>query len=189
MPVLTFLQDAFDYTKGPYYRFIGRHTRKFCSRAAGQAKTDLQKRIWFVTAISADETLATMTGLEKRRAIGALADWKVQPKARIKHYTKALRLYLSALLVLYSALKGELLQKMGLTEPEFMRQWQWIFYYQKDDKEIFDRLLVPAFEQDGVDGLVLRTGELLKELLFPEAPLVRKNGNSLPTFSWMMWRP
>jgi len=39
--------------------------------------------------------------------------------------------------------------------------------------------LVPAFEQDGVDGLVLRTGELLKELLFPEAPFGKEERKQL----------
>lgn len=169
MPVLTFLQDAINYAKGPYFRHIGRHTKTFCSRAARTAKTNMQKRVWLATAISADEAIASIARLENRRPVGPLARWQVRPKAKPLHYLKALRVYLSALLVLYSTCKSELLGKMGLSEAEFMDQWKSIFKYDKADQEIFDNSLAPAFRKKGIDGLVNCTGELIREALFQPA--------------------
>jgi hypothetical protein len=166
MPVLTFLRDAIDYVKGPYFRHIGRHTKTFCSRAAHNSKSNLQKRIWLSTAISADEVIASITRLDNRRPVGPLARWQVRPKAKPLHYLKAIRVYLSALLILYSTCKAELLEKMGLTEDEFMDQWKSIFQYNAADQAIFDNSLKPAFLKKGMDGLVNCTGELIREALF-----------------------
>ena len=79
MPLMKFLHDALISTKGPYERYVGRHTREFCKKADRQAKTPIQRKIWFTAAISADEVIASLAGLEKRRALGALAGWQVQP--------------------------------------------------------------------------------------------------------------
>jgi hypothetical protein len=166
MPVLTFLRDAIDYAKGPYFRHIGRHTKAFCSRAARFSKTAVQRRIWLATAISADETIASIASLEDRRPVGPLARWQVRPKAKPLHYLKAIRVYLSALLILYSTCKSELLEKMGLAEGEFMDQWKSIFQYDAADQKIFDNALTPAFRKKGIDGLVNCTGQLIRETLF-----------------------
>lgn len=166
MPVLTFLRDALDYAKGPYFRHVGRHTKTFCSRAARDSKTPAQKRIWLATAISADEAIASIARLENRRPVGPLALWQVTPKAKPRHYLKALRIYLSALLVLYGTCKAELLEYMGLKENEFMDQWKGIFQYDDADQALFDKTLVPAFSKKGLEGLVAATGKLIHEALF-----------------------
>jgi hypothetical protein len=168
MPVLTFLRDAIDYAKGPYHRHIGRHTKTFCARAAGNSKTASQKRIWLATAISADEAMASIARLENRRPVGPLALWQTAPKAKPRHYLKALRIYLSALLVLYGTCKAELLEYMGLAEGEFMDQWKSIFRYDGTDQALFDETLVPAFRAKGLDGLVSVTGKLLHDVLFQQ---------------------
>lgn len=170
MPVITFLRDAIDFAKGPYHRHIGRHTKTFCARAARNSKTDFQKRIWLATAISADEAMASIARLENRRPAGPLARWQVAPKAKPRHYLKALRIYLSALLVLYGTCKAELLEKMGLQETEFMDQWKSIYQYGQADESLFDEKLVPAFTAKGLEGLVSATGKLIHEALFqPES--------------------
>ncbi len=179
MPVLTFLRDALDYAKGPYFRHIGRHTKHFCTRAARNSKTNSQKRVWFSTAISADEAIASIARLEDRRPVGPLARWQVAPKAKPRNYLKAIRIYLSALLVLCSTFKTELLEKIGLSESEFMEQWKSIFQYDAADQAIFDSVLAPAFREKGLDGLVSSTGKVLHEALFePEsAPGTRRDFN------------
>ncbi len=170
MPVLTFLRDALDFARGSYYRHIGRHTKTFCTRAARNSKTAAQKRVWLATAISADEAIASIARLENRRPVGPLARWQVAPKARPRHYLKALRVYLSALLVLYGTCKKELLEKMGLAESEFIEQWKSIFQYNDADQALFDNTLVPAFHAKGLDGLVSAAGKLIHEALFqPES--------------------
>lgn len=169
MPVLTFLRDAIDFAKGPYFRRVGRHTKAFCTRAAGYSKSDIQKRVWLATAISADEAVASIARLENRRPVGPLARWQVRPKAKPVHYLKAFRVYLSALLILYGTCKAELLEKMGLTEAEFMDQWKSIFQYSAADQAIFDGALTPAFLKKGMEGLVNCTGEQIREALFQPA--------------------
>ena len=149
MPLMKFLHDALISTKGPYERYVGRHTREFCKRADRQSKTPIQRKIWFTAAISADEVIASLAGLEKRRSLGALAGWQVQPKADRKSYPKALRLYLSALLLLYGTCKEELLDAFGLAEQEFMKAWQSIFQYDAADMAVFDDILTPAFRTRG----------------------------------------
>lgn len=171
MPVLTFLHDALAFAKGPYYRHVGRYTKTFCSRAARRAKNPLQRRVWFATAISADEVIASLARLEDRRQAGSLAGWQVQPKADRRRYLKAIHVYLSALLLLYGTCKEELLAKMGMTEGEFMTAWQDVFQYDAADHVVFDKVLTPAFRERGIDGLVTATGELIREALFrPDSP-------------------
>ena len=180
MPVLTFIHDALAYAKGPHYRNVGRYTKTFCSRAASQAKTPVQKRVWFSTAISADEVIGSLARLENRRPTGSLAGWQVQPKADRRRYLKALHVYLSALLLLYGTCKEELLAKMGMTEGDFMKAWQDIFQYHPADQAIFDKVLTPAFREGGIDGLVTAAGELIRETLFqPESPFGKKENADL----------
>ena len=180
MPVLTFLHDALAYAKGPHYRYVGRYTKTFCSRAARQAKTPVQRRVWFSTAISADEVIGSLSHLEKRRPRGSLEVWQVQPKADRRRYLKALHVYLSALLLLYGTCKEELLAKLGMTEGEFMKAWQGIFQYDKADQAIFDDVLTPAFRDRGIDGLVAATGETIREVLFqPDSPFGKKEQSAL----------
>lgn len=181
MPVMTFLHDILAYMKGPHYRHVGRHTKNFCMRAARQAKTEAERRVWLSTAISADEVIASLAHLEKRRSIGPLDSWKVRPK-KIKpaNYLKALRIYLSSLLLLYGSCKDELLKKTGMPEGDFMKAWQYIFQYDGTDQTIFDQTLTPAYREKGLEGLVKATGELLREWLFlPESPLGKEELASL----------
>jgi len=180
MPVLTFLHDALAYARGPHFRHVGRYTKTFCSRAARQAKTPVQRRVWFSTAISADEVIGSLSHLEKRRPMGSLEVWQVQPKADRRRYLKALHVYLSALLLLYGTCKEELLAKLGMTEGEFMKAWQGIFQYDKADQAIFDDVLTPAFRDRGIDGLVAATGETIREVLFqPDSPFGKKEQSAL----------
>lgn len=180
MPVLTFLHDALAFAKGPYYRHVGRYTKTFCSRAARRAKTPLQRRVWFATAISADEVIASLARLEDRRQTGSLAGWQVQPKADRRRYLKAIHVYLSALLLLYGSCKEELLAKMGMTEGEFMTAWQDVFQYDAADQVVFDKVLMPAFRERGIDGLVTATGELIREALFrPDSPFGKPENAAL----------
>jgi hypothetical protein len=180
MTVLKYLQDALVSTKGPYERHVGRYTREFCKRADSQSKTPIQRKIWFTTAISADEVIASLAGLEKRRSLGALAGWQVQPRADRKSYPKALRLYLSALLLLYGTCKEQLLEAFGLTEHEFIQVWQSIFQYDADDMAVFDEILTPAFRSKGIDGLVDAVGGLIREALFlPSSPFGKQEQSAL----------
>ena len=180
MTVLTFLQDALVNTKGPYERHVGRYTREFCRRAESHSKTPIQRKIWFTTAISADEVIASLAGLEKRRSLGALAGWQVQPKADRKSYPTALRVYLSALLLLYGTCKEDVLSKLGMTEVEFMHAWLSIFQYEASDKAAFDDILTPAFRSKGIDGLVDAVGELIRDALFlPSSPFGKQEQSTL----------
>jgi hypothetical protein len=180
MTVLKYIQDALVSTKGPYERNVGRYTREFCKRADSHSKTPIQRKIWFTTAISADEVIASLAGLDKRRALGALAGWQVRPKADRKGYPKALRVYLSALLLLYGTCKEDLLSTLGLTEGEFMQAWQTVFQYDAADKAIFDDALTPAFRERGIDGLVTATGELIRDTLFqPDSPFGKQEQSAL----------
>jgi|GEM_PF-702694 len=166
MSILKFLHDAFASTKEPYDRYVGRHTQRFCANAARRAKTKEQKRIWFSSAISADEVIATLAGLEKRRSLGALADWQLRPGVDGENYLKALRIYLSGLLLLYGMCKEELLAGFGMTEPEFLQTWQSVFEYEEGDKAVFDDDLLPAFRDRGIGGLVSAVGGLIRDALF-----------------------
>jgi len=180
MSILKFLRNAFASTKDPYDRCVGRHTQRFCASAARRAKTQEQKQIWFSSAISADEVIATLAGLEKRRSLGALADWQLRPWVDSKNYLKALRTYLSGLLLLYGTCKEELLAGSGMTELAFLQTWQSVFEYDEEDKAVFDNDLLPAFRDRGIDGLASAVGELIRGALFlPEIPFGKEARTSL----------
>jgi hypothetical protein len=177
---MTFLHDALAYAKGPYFRHVGRHTKNFCMRASRQAKTTAQRRVWLSTAISADEVIASLAHLEKRRPLGPLESWKVRPKVKPANYLRAMRVYLSTLLLLYGSCKDELIEKTGMPEGEFMKSWQNIFQYNGGDQTIFDQALTPAYREGGLDGLVRKAGELIREALFtPDSPLGQQELASL----------
>ena len=180
MALMKFLHDALISTKGPYERYVGRHTRDFCKRADRQSKTPIQRKIWFTAAISADEVIASLAGLEKRRTLGPLANWQVKPRADRKSYPEALRLYLSALLLLFGTCKEEMLSALGMTEVEFMQAWLSIFQYEASDKAVFDDILTPAFRSKGIDGLAAAVGALIRDALFlPSGPFGKQEQSAL----------
>ena len=166
MPILDTLQDFLAKTKGRYERYVGRCTRAFCKNADRRSKTRIQRKVWLTAAISVDEVIASWTGLEKRRPVGPLSEWTVNPGAGRKDYVEAMRVYLSGLLLLCGAMKQELLDALGYTEQEFMQTWQDIFEYEAPDKAFFDDVLTPAFREGGIDGLVQAVGQRIRELLF-----------------------
>lgn len=166
MPIITFLQDIFAATKGPYYRKVGRHTQTFCNRAVKNAKNELQKKLFFVAAICADELIASFIGADDKRQVAAFKKRDLQKTIRKRQITTAMRVYLSAVLLLTSAQKELLLTNAGMTEQELLHAWCSIFEYTPADMQLFDTVLLPAYQQQGLEALSQTAGKAMLEQLF-----------------------
>lgn len=148
MPVLTFVNYLYSFTQGPYYRLLGRHTRRYCTRAAQKAGGEAAKRALAVAAVSADEALAPLLGVSRQGGSGSPPR---KPKAAA--VAAALRVYLSALLVALSDHKDTLLAKTGRGERDLLSLWCAVFEYSPEDMQTFDQELVPAYRRGGAAGL------------------------------------
>lgn len=166
MPIITFLQDIFAATKGPYYQKVGRHTQTFCKRAVKNAKNELQKKMFFVAAICADELIASLVGVDDKRQVAAFKGRALQKTIRKKQITAALRVYLSTILVLTSVQKELLLTNSRMTEEEMLHVWCSIFEYTPADMQLFDTILLPAYQQQGLEELSQTAGKAMLEQLF-----------------------
>ena len=148
MPVITFANYLYSFTQGPYYRFLGRHTRRFCGRAVEKAGGEPAKKLLMVAAAGADDFLAPLLGVDRR-------DKKVAPAKSPKaiEVTAAMKVYLSALLVTLGEYKAQIMEKTGLEERLLLQKWCLVFEYQPEDMRRFDQELVPAYQHGGIDGL------------------------------------
>jgi hypothetical protein len=148
MPILTFFNYIYSFTQGRYYRVIGRHTRRYCTRALQRGRGAPTQRALMVAAVGAEEFLAPLLGVSRD-------DKKAAPCQGVKAaaVTGAMRLYLSALLVALGERKAVVLDKTGLSERDLLTLWCTVFEYKPEDMQRFDRELVPAYQQKGIDGL------------------------------------
>ncbi|QDR79012.1 hypothetical protein [Sporomusa termitida] len=152
MPIITCIKDIFAAAKGPYHRNVGRHTQRFCARAAKIAGNEVQRRIFLVAAICADEYMAAVAGVDNQRQV-AFPRRQRKKKISKQQMTAALRAYVSAVLVMISTHKEGLLTQAGLTEAELLQAWCEVFEYQPEDMRLFDEVLLPAYRQGGTAGL------------------------------------
>lgn len=168
LPIITFLQDIFSVVKGPYHRKIGRHTQRFCSKAVKNSANEVQKKVFFITAICADELIAALIGVDNKRQVKHFGRRVLKQKISKQQITAALRMYISVILTLISSYKEVLLQQTGMQEQELLHTWCRVFEYLPADKQLFDEVLLPAYQQGGIDGLSQLVGENILDQLFLE---------------------
>ena len=166
MPIITFLKDIFAAAKGRYHRTVGRHTQQFCTQAVKLSRNGVQKKIFFVTAICADEFIAALIGVDAKRPVGAFGERKLKPRLSAREISAALRIYISGILTLTSLHKTELLAKAELQEQELLQAWCRVFGYLPADMDVFDTVLLPAYQQGGITALSNLVGKAVLEQLF-----------------------
>jgi hypothetical protein len=166
VPVITFLQDIFSIAKGPYHRKIGRHTQRFCRKAVKHSTNKVQQKMFLVAAICADELIATLLGLENKRQVNPFQNRTLKNKIAKQQVVRILHVYLSAILTLMSSQKDRLLQRIGMEEQKFLYIWCSIFEYLPSDMQMFNELMVPVYQQEGIDGLSILVGQNILEQLF-----------------------
>ena len=105
--------------KGQYRRLIGKHTHNFCSRAVKRSSSEIQKKILFIASAGADEFMARKLGVQfDKNVFFAAKNKSLSKNVNPKSSALALRVYLSALMVLLSNDKEMMLDKVGLNEIE-----------------------------------------------------------------------
>jgi len=164
MPVITFLSDLLLKSKGAYYSKVGILTQNFCQRADKHATSELQRRLLFVSAASADEAIARILGLGPAAAKPGFRQRK-KVKVRKLAVLSAMRAYLSALLVLLGTRKDNVIAGTGLAEGEWMNKWQKVFDYSADDALFFNQILLPEFQDGGLAGLARAAGGYMVQML------------------------
>lgn len=159
MPILTFFNYLYSFTQGPYYRTIGRHTRRYCTRAVQKASGAPAQRALMVAAVGAEEYLAPLLGVSSK-------DKSAVPRQGVKAaaVTGAMRIYLSALLVMLGERKAAVLEKTGLGERELLMLWCAVFEYKPADMQRFDQELIASYQYRGIDGLVTEVCTALASL-------------------------
>jgi hypothetical protein len=154
--------------KRSYYSLIGRHTKKFCSRAAGRSANVRQKKIMFVAAAGADELVARLLGFQIKEGDVFRGSNGPDKQFAGQAVGRALRVYLSALLVMLGGEKDKLLREIGLAEDGWMAVWCQVFDYGQEDMEIFNEMCLLPGQEKGFDGLIKSAGKMIFGTLFPE---------------------
>ena len=95
--------------KGPYERYVGRHTIEYCKCIGRQKLPEGLRQTLLVSAVSADEVIAALLKVDNRRDVTAFIEAipKKKPKPQLVKY--ALKAYMSALLVIFGTDKQQLL--------------------------------------------------------------------------------
>lgn len=152
--------------KGQYRRLIGKHTHNFCSRAVKRSSSETQKKILFIASAGADDFMARKLGVQFEKNVFFSAKNKALSKRlNPKSSALALRVYLSALMILLSNDKEMILSKVGLNEADWLSTWCFVFEYGFEDKDIFNSELITRYRSEGVVGLVQVAGRVINESL------------------------
>jgi hypothetical protein len=168
MSIITRIQDALSGEKRTHYRRIGKHMIHFCKRASKLAVNEHQRRVLMSAAISVDEVVAALLGLEQKRNVASFRERRAGSPVPREEILSAMKSYLSALLIICSTFKEALLAKTGMRENDFMAAWRSAFEYSPADRRIFDEELVPAFRDHGMSGLLDALGRFMVGILFQD---------------------
>lgn len=156
------------YAKGRRSRLVGRHTQDFLSRAAKRSSNDLQRKVFFIAAVCSDELIASLLNIDIKPALSSFNTRQVKRRIRSTAITTSMRIYLSALLVAISSQKAIFLEKTQIEENTLLEIWCWIYSYQPTDMTTFNDLLLPAYQQKGLDGLAHCAGEQIVKVLYED---------------------
>jgi len=154
--------------KGQYRRLLGNHTHLFCSRAVTRATNEIHKKILFIASAGADDFMAKNIGVQVDKKKKVFFPTKKNPLGKnvnSKNCATALRVYLSALMILLTNDKDVLLEKTGLNELEWLNSWCWVFEYGAEDKDVFNSELITKYQQEGLAGLVQATLNMINTVL------------------------
>lgn len=163
IPIVTVIHDLFAGMKGPYYRLVGRYTQRYLSRGAQQSGNEQQKRVLFVAAAGMDELFATIFDVKGQSGI-RLSRTAVEKKLNKKQLNTAFRVYLSALLISIGSGKVQVLHELGCKEAEWLKLWRSVFEYQPEDSRYFNEVLLPAYQQGGIEKVIAAADGLLQEV-------------------------
>ena len=131
-------------------------------------------------AVSVDEVVAALLGLDHKRNAEAFKDRHACMRLPKGELLAVMRSYLSALLIMCATFKEALLTKVEMTENDFMAGWRLAFEYSPADMQVFDEELAPAFRSKGVEGLLAVLGGQMVNTLFQEKhPLSKTETASL----------
>ncbi|MDD5169843.1 MAG: hypothetical protein PHN75_13555 [Syntrophales bacterium] len=180
MSIITVIQDYLSGKKRTHYRKIGKLTINFCKKATKISVNEHQRRLLMSAAVSTDEVVAALLGLEQKRNAEAFKERSPSGQLHREEILTIMRSYLSALLIICSAFKEILLAKTEMAEKDFMADWRSVFEYSPADMQTFDEDLSPAFRNEGMDGLVEALGRQMVSTLFREKhPLSASEAMSL----------
>lgn len=117
----------------------------------------------------ADEWASQVLGVSSKPGTKGLPEQLPLTKASKTKVVSALRIYLSALLILMGGYKADLLTQFEFDEREWVDFWRQVFEYQPDDMNRFDKVFLPEFQKEGLEGLV---GAIITEIsgLFDQEP-------------------
>lgn len=180
MSIITVIKNALSGKNRNYYRKVGKQTINFCKQASKISVNEHQRRILMSAAVSVDEVVAALLGLDHKRNAETFKDRHACKRLHQEDILAVMRSYLSALLIMCTIFKAILLAKVEMAEKDFMAGWRSAFEYSPADVEIFDAELAPAFRSKGMDGLVEVLGRQMVNTLFQEKqPLSEMESASL----------
>lgn len=180
MSIITVIKNALSGKNRNYYRKVGKQTINFYKQASKISVNEHQRRILMSAAVSVDEVVAALLGLDHKRNAETFKDRHACKRLHREDILAVMRSYLSALLIMCTIFKAILLAKVEMAEKDFIAGWRSAFEYSPADVEIFDAELAPAFRSKGMDGLVEVLGRQMVNTLFQEKqPLSEMESASL----------
>lgn len=80
----------------------------------------------------------------------------------------ALKTYASALLIMLGNNKEALLSQTEMSEADWIKFWCRVLEYTPEDMQVFDQVMIPAYQKGAVDGLLKAALKQFVGILFPE---------------------
>src|SRR5271157_4697303 len=133
MSIIAAIQDFLSGPKRTYYRKVGKQTINFCKRASKMSVNEHQRRLLMTVAVSVDEVIAALLGLDHKRNAEAFKDRHACGRVHKGELLDVMRAYLSALLIMCATFKEMLLVRVEMTEVAFMAGWRLAFEYSPAD--------------------------------------------------------
>jgi hypothetical protein len=114
----------------------------------------VQQKVLLVALAGADEWASEVLGVSAKPGFKNASERLPQMKDSKTKVVSAIRIYLSALLILMGGYKTALLAQFEFDEREWVDFWRQVFEYQPDDMSRFDKVFLPEYQKTGLEGLV-----------------------------------
>lgn len=125
----------------------------------------MQKKALFIAAAGVDDVFSEILGVQ--RGAKGFSKSAAEKQLKKKAVNAAFRVYLSTLLVLLGNDKDRLLNRIGLDEAAWVQLWCGVFEYDAGDMTRFNQVLLTAYQQGSVEGLLKVACALIVETLSP----------------------
>lgn len=163
-----FIQDLLGFPMSSKKRAVRKNLHIFYRHALRTADNESQRKLWIAAGIAAEELVTALLGLDSKVNVELFKRRLLRKAVDKQQIETILHAYLSAIIVSITNYKKDILTQTGLNEQKFIMSWCSVFEYKQEDMQIFDEILLPAYNQNGFNGLLQETGKIIVHHLYQD---------------------